>query len=73
MVFLKSRMGLDRHGVKPFLRNGDKEKGRHGEMTASQMKKLFLTEFDGSDKIADYSDGKEWGRYGVKSSRRARY
>ena len=30
-------------------------------MTASQMKKLFLTEFDSSDKIADYSDGKECG------------
>jgi|GEM_PF-4464992 len=25
------------------------------------MKKLFLTEFDGSDKIADYGDGKECG------------
>jgi len=28
----------------------------HGEMTASQMKKLFLTEFDGSDRKEDYSD-----------------
>ncbi|NOR17963.1 hypothetical protein GQ543_09710 [candidate division WOR-3 bacterium] len=40
-------------------------KRRHGEMVASQMKKLFLTEFDtpvhliingaGSDKKADYA------------------
>jgi len=32
------------------------ETRRKGETVASQMKKLFLTEFDGSDKIADYSD-----------------
>ncbi len=48
----------------PFLRIGDLVKRRQGETVASQMKKLFLTEFDTSDKKADYNDNTDtWGTY----------